>query len=271
MKIVDVWGQILSAKMAHADWMQSLLRWTRQDAGSVSKIGADETLAAMDESEVDTMLLAAWYGPQGALISNEDVASKIFDHPKRFRGLASADIRKPGEAVREIRRWVDGERFVGVRIVPWLWELPPDDRRYYPVFAACEEIGVPVCTQIGHTGPLLSSEPGRPIPYLERVLLEFPNLKVVGGHLGFPWVDELTTLAVKFPNFYVDTSAYAAHRFPTDFVEFMHGAGRGRVMFGTNWPMVQPKAALQGLDQLGLDETQTTEFLSGTARRVFNL
>ena len=122
------------------------------------------------------------------------------------------------EAVREIRRWVDGKRFVGVRIVPWLWNLPPNDRRYYPVYAACVDLGVPFCTQVGHTGPLKRSETGRLIPYLEDVLLDFPELVVVGGHVGFPWLDELTTLSVKFANFYVDTSAYALHRLPPAFV-----------------------------------------------------
>ena len=87
-------------------------------------------------------------------------------------------------AVREIRRVVDGKRIVGVRLVPWLWDLPPNDRRYYPVYAACIETGVPFCTQIGHTGPLKRSETGRMLPYLEDVMLDFPELVVVGGHVG---------------------------------------------------------------------------------------
>ncbi len=124
---------------------------------------------------------------------------------------------------------MDSEKFVGVRIVPWLWDLLPNDRRYYPVYAACVEAGVPFCTQIGHTGPLRRSEPGRPIPYLEDVLLDFPELVVVGGYVGFPWVDEVITLVHKFPNFYVDTSAYALHRLPPDFTHFMKTNGRTRV------------------------------------------
>lgn len=271
MQTIDVWAQILTERMANAPWMESLLRWTRQSAASMRGIGVKEMIAAMDEAGVDIALLSAWYGPQGAMISNEEVSAQIDAAPARLRGLAGADIRKPGEAAREIRRWVDGKRFVGVRIVPWLWGLPPNDRRYYPIYAACEELGVPLCTQIGHTGPLLSSETGRPVPYLEDVLLEFPELTVVGGHLGFPWVEEVTTLAVKFPNFYVDTSAYAAHRFPRDFVDFMKTAGRGRVMFGTNWPMLAPQFCLKGLDALELGETQRTDFLHDTARTVFGL
>lgn len=269
MGAVDVWAQITTARMAARPWMETLLRWTGRQAGAAPSVA--ETLAAMDEAGVDIALLSAWHGPEGSLISNEEVAVQIEAAPSRFRGLASVDLEQPMQAVREIRRWVDGKRFVGVRVVPWLWNLPPNDRRYYPIYAACVDLGVPFCTQIGHTGPLRRSETGRPIPYLEDVLLDFPELTVVGGHVGFPWLDELTTLAVKFPNFYVDTSAYALHRLPPAFIAWMKGVGRGRVMFGTNWPMLSPKQCLAGLDGLALAEDQREAFVSGVARRVFKL
>src|SRR5690606_40344174 len=83
-------------------------------------------------------------------------------------------------AVRELRRCVRELGFRGLRLVPWLWELPPTDRRYYPLFAECVELGVPFCTQVGHTGPLRPSETGRPIPYIDQVALEFPELVIVG-------------------------------------------------------------------------------------------
>ncbi len=266
--ITDVWGQILSPRMARQPWLASLARWTRQSdfVGSITT-----TLAAMNAAGIDLMLISAWSGPQGELISNDEVAAQIDAAPDRFRGLASVDINNPVAAVRELRRVVDGERFVGVRIVPWLWDLPPNNRRFYPVYATCVDLGVPFCTQIGHTGPLRRSEVGRPIPYLEDVLLDFPELTVVGGHLGYPWIDEVTSLTFKFPNFYVDTSAYSARRFPSSFVDYMKGAGAGRVMFGSNWPMIPPAQCLQGLEQLGLHEQQRADFLGGTARRVFRL
>lgn len=155
--------------------------------------------------------------------------------------------------------------------MPWLWDLPPNDRRYYPIYAACIEAGVPLCTQIGHTGPLRRSETGRLVPYLEDVLLDFPALVVVGGHVGFPWLDELVTLTIKFPNFYVDTSAYALDRLPPAFVEWMKGVGQTRVMFGTNWPMLSPRRCLKGLASLGLSESQRDRFLFENARAAFHL
>jgi len=229
------------------------------------------TLDAMDAANVDISLLSAWHGPKGSYISNEEVNTQIEAAPDRFRGLATIDLTNPMQAVRDIRHWVDGEKFVGVRVVPWLWNLPPNDRRYYPVYAACVDAGVPFCTQIGHTGPLMRSETGRPIPYLEDVFLDFPELVVVGGHVGFPWIDELISLTIKFPNFHVDTSAYAVHRLPANFVEFMNGIGSSRVMFGTNWPMLSPARCLAELDALKQTAEQKDAFLFGNARRVFKL
>ena len=270
MGTIDVWSQMTTERMAKAPWLATLLRWTNQtDEPLIPTV--DMTLAAMDAANVDISLLSAWHGPQGSYISNDEVNAQIEAAPDRFRGLATVDLTDPMQAVRDIRRWVDGERFVGVRVVPWLWDLPPNDRRYYPVYAACIDAGVPFCTQIGHTGPLLRSETGRPIPYLEDVLLDFPELVVVGGHVGFPWVDELISLTIKFPNFYIDTSAYSVHRLPANFVEFMQGIGSDRVMFGSNWPMLSPKQCLKELDSLGLSSEQQEAFLSGTARRVFKL
>ena len=267
---IDVWAQITTERMARAPWLATLRRWTGRTETPLVPT-PQSTLAAMDAGGVDIALLSAWYGPEGPLIGNDEVAAQIEAAPGRFRGLASADLRHPMDAVREIRRWVDGKRFVGVRLVPWLWDLPPNDRRYYPVYAACVELGVPFCTQIGHTGPLKRSECGRLIPYLEDVLLDFPELVVVGGHVGFPWLDELITLTVKFPNFFVDTSAYTVRRLPPAFVEYMKGIGAGRVMFGTNWPMIPHAKCLEGLDALGLSEEGRCAFLSGNARRVFKL
>lgn len=267
---IDVWAQITTERMATAPWLETLRRWTGQE--NVPLIpSVDDTLAAMDAAGVGISLLAAWHGPSGSLISNEEVSAQIDQAPGRFRGLASVDLNRPMDAVRDVRKWVDGKRFVGVRQVPWLWDLPPNDRRYYPVYTACVDLGVPFCTQIGHTGPLLRSETGRMIPYLEEVLLDFPELVVVGGHVGFPWIDELTSMAIKFPNFYVDTSAYAVHRLPANFIEFMKTLGQNRVMFGTNWPMLTPAQCLQKLDTLGLSKNQKEAFLFGNAKRVFKL
>lgn len=102
-------------------------------------------------------------------------------------------------------------------------------------------------------------------------MIDFPELVVVGGHVGFPWIDEVASMIRKFENFHVDTSAYALHRLPEDFVKLMKGEGTRRIMFGTNFPMLTAKRCLEKLDTLALDEKTKTAFLGGNARRVFGV
>ena len=209
--------------------------------------------------------------PEGALISNDEVASMVDQHPDRLVGIACVDLRKPMDAVRELRRAVNELGFKGLRMLPWLWEAPPNDRRYYPLYAACVELGVPFCLQVGHAGPLRPSEPGRPIPYLDQVAIDFPELTIVGGHIGYPWTTEMIALATKYPNVYIDTSAYKPSRYPDELVRFMKTHGKKKVLFGSNFPMIQPAQCMAQLESLGLDEEGTALFLRDNALRVFDL
>ena len=143
--------------------------------------------------------------------------------------------------------------------------------RYYPLFVECVELGIPFCTQVGHTGPLRPSETGRPIPYLDEVALDFPDLVIVAGHIGYPWTAEMIALATKYENVYIDTSAYTVRRYPPELVGYMRGHGRRKVMFGTNYPMITAAKALEGLDDLGLDDDAKASFLGGNAARVFGI
>ena len=271
MDIIDAWAQHPTARHVTDPIFDSLRRWTKgENEAMVSEIPVSATLAAMDEGGVTKALISAWYAPRNVMISNDEVASFVEEAPDRLVGVGSVDLSKPMEAVAEIRRCVDELGFKAIRVLPWLWEAPPTDRRFYPAYVACCEAGVPFCTQIGHTGPLMPSEVGRPI-YLDQVCLDFPDLVVVGGHIGYPWTDEAIAVATKHENWFIDTSAYTVRRYPAPLVEYMKRNGATKVLFGTNFPMIAPKKALAGLDELGLSDEGRAAFLGGNAKRVFGL
>jgi predicted TIM-barrel fold metal-dependent hydrolase len=268
-KIVDVWMQQPNPGFLEQPFLDSLRRWTRRPELPCPTL--EDTLRVMDKAGVGLGLLSAWWGPAGPMITNDEVAECVRRHPDRFAGIASVDLSRPMNGIRELRRCVRELGFRGLRIVPWLWNLPPDDRRYYPLYAECIELGIPFCLQVGHTGPLLPSEPGRPIPYLEHVALEFPELQIVAGHIGHPWTQEMISLLTKCENVFVDTSAYVPRRFPPDFRDFLRTRGGGKVMFGSNYPMLAPGACLEGIDEMGLEPETREAYLHETARRVFGL
>jgi predicted TIM-barrel fold metal-dependent hydrolase len=267
--IIDAWGQHPTLRMLGEDMLASLRRWTGESLPT-TELPVAATLAAMDAAGVERMLISAWSAPYRTLISNDEVAAFCRQSGGRLVGVGSVDISKPMRAVAEIRRCVTELGFRAIRVLPWLWEAPPTDRRYYPVYVACCELGVPFCTQIGHTGPLMPSEVGRPI-YLDQVAIDFPDLVIVGGHIGYPWTEEAVAVATKHPNVFIDTSAYTIRRYPREIVAYVKAHGRRQVLFGSNWPMIAPAKALEGLEDLGLDAETKELFLAGNARRVYRL
>ncbi len=268
--IIDAWIQHPTPGFLRHRMFESLRRWM-----GVTEVPNDVplgfTLGALQAAGVNRALVSAWYGPEGPLISNDEVASFVRAAPDVLVGVASVDLRQPMAGVRELRRAVKQLGMRALRMLPWLWNLPPNDRRYYPLYAECIELGIPFCLQVGHTGPMCPSEPGRPIPYLDDVALEFPELVIVGGHIGYPWTDEMIALASKYPNVYIDTSAYKPKRFPPSLRDYLRGHGRKKVLFGSNYPMVTPADCMSQLDELALDEEARRLYLADNAMRAFRL
>jgi len=93
----------------------------------------------------------------------------------------------------------------------------------------------------------------------------------VCGHIGYPWTEEMIAVATKHPNVYIDTSAYTVRRYPPALVNYLRGHGSGKVLFGSNWPMIAPRKALEGLDELGLPQATRAAFLADNAVCAFGL
>jgi predicted TIM-barrel fold metal-dependent hydrolase len=268
-KIIDAWAQHPTPRHLNDPMFDSLRRWTKNAIPS-GGLPLGNTIEAMDEAGIQRSLISAWVAPGNVMISNDEVADFVAQYPDRLSGVGSVDISRPMAAVQEARNCVVALGFKAIRVLPWIWKLPPTDRLFYPVYTACCDLGVPFCTQIGHTGPLLPSEVGRPI-YLDQVALDFPELVIVAGHIGYPWTDEAIAVATKHENVYIDTSAYAAGRYPPQLVDYLKAHGRNKVLFGSNYPMIDPVRALRDFDSLGLDDEAQALFLHENARRIFQL
>ena len=115
-------------------------------------------------------------------------------YPGRFRGLAGIDPSRGMRGLREFERGDPRARLRRRAPVPALVRARPDHAKYYPFYAKCCELDVPIMMQIGHCldyqrDRVLPSV-GRPIT-LDRVAIDFPELKLIGIHLGWPWTEEM--------------------------------------------------------------------------------
>jgi len=270
--IVDAWAQpALKEGLAQLPEVVQLFKRSGSSSMLDQDIGPARMIELMDAAGIETAILAAWHRPGKWVFTNDTVAEFVRHDPRRFVGLAAVDLERPVQAVRELARAIRELGFKGLRVVPWLWNRPPNDRHYYPLYVKCIELDIPFCTQVGQTGPLMPSEPGRPIPYLDEVALTFPELRIVAGHIGYPWTDEMLGLATKHENVFIDTSAHLPRYYPPQLVHFMRTYGRSKVLFGTNFPHLSFQKCVEQVIALDLPEDVARAFLTDNARRVFSL
>jgi len=272
LPVIDAWAQVPN-KPEHMSFEPA--RNVFEAAGTVDDVASAldpaDVLKQMDQIGIEKLLVCAWHLQDRWHISNDDVAEVVAHDPERFIGVAAVPLTRPMDAVRELERAVNELGFKALRVLPWLWERPPTDRLYYPLFAKCVEVGIPFCTQAGHTGPLMPSEVGRPVPYLDQVALDFPELVVVAGHIGYPWTDEMIGVAWKHKNVYIDTSAWAPRHYPPQLLHYMRTYGREKVLFGTNFPQMPLERCVREAQALELPEDVAAGFFADNARRVFGL
>lgn len=213
-------------------------------------------------------LPGSWHMPY------EIVAKAVRAHPSRFPGLAGIDPTEGMKGVRELERAVKELSFIGAHMYPHWFELPPDHARWYPFYAKCVELDVPVQMQVGQSLIYAPEQPlrsvGRPI-LLDGVACDFPELKIVGIHVGIPWTDEMIAMAWKHPNVYIGSDAHSPKYWPPQFIQYMNTYGQDKVLFGTDYPVLDFKRTRDEIEALGLREEAKTKVLRDNARRVYKL
>lgn len=275
---IDAWASWIGPEAATrwpAEYLH-IFRKYRSPRAIFEGAPLEEMLAEMDAAGVERCVLSAFYHRDHAVVTNEEVAAAVRRYPARFVGAGTVNpLRRPLEVAREVERLVGELGLRAIRLEPYMYGdgttgLPPNDKRYWPVYLTCARLGVPVCVQVGHTGPLLPSECGRPI-YLDEVALAFPDLVLVGCHLGQPWHEEMMTLAWKHPNVYVETSARTPKHWPASFVEFVRAWGQDKVLWATDYPLLPFERTLAELEALDLPADVLRKVVRGNAARVFGL
>lgn len=228
-------------------------------------VGVKQMLALMDELGVDTGIL------MGALDRSSEGLLEIADANRgRFLVAAGVTGSRPSRNVRRIRDLAQHPRFAMVRIMPLTSQLPINDARHYPVYQVCEELGIPVGINVGIPGPRVRSRVQHP-ELLEDVMIDFPDLVIIGAHMGHPYEELLMNYMRKWPNLYLSCTAYAPRYFDPGLVRFMNtSAYRGRVLWGSDEPWFPMRRSLEEARALPLDDDAMAQFLGGTARRLLD-
>jgi len=214
-------------------------------------------------------------------VSNEESTALLRKYPDRFLGLARISINtfKGMSGVRELERLVRDEGFKALGVSALVDCIPASDRRYYPLYTKAAELRIPV--RIYSSMNYANDRPydlGHP-RHLDQVAMDFPELRIIGGLGGWPWVNEMVALVRRHPNLHVDTSAHRAKYLGQPgsgwemLIQFGNTLIQDKVLVGLSAGLVgQPyETLIQEYMGLPLKDTVKEKWLYKNAARVFGL
>jgi predicted TIM-barrel fold metal-dependent hydrolase len=228
--------------------------------------GADLLLPHMDRHGIAKALIE--FEPDDPV-----AVATITAHPDRFIPAYTIDPNRGVQAIRDLRAVVDQYKVRAVSMIPAFYNppVPIDDRRAYPVYAACEELGLPVFVTCGVPGPAVACE-SQEVIRLDAVCHFFTTLKVVMRHGGLPWVDLAVSLMAKWPNLYYSTSAMAPKHYPRAIIDFANKRAPDRVLFAGYFPRgLSVERTMTELRSVPFAPNVWPRFLHDNARHILGL
>jgi len=186
------------------------------------------------------------------------------------RCFFSANVAPTGrmDEVWELEALVRNEPVVMARAVPFGTDTPPGHVRYVPLYVKCIELDLPLSINTGLPGPPVPGECQHPI-HLDRVCVQFPELRLCMAHGADPWWDVAIRLMIKYRNLHLMTSAYAPRYLPASLIHYMNTRGQEKILFASDHPVLSFARCIGEAQQLDLREGVLEKYLYGNAERLF--
>jgi predicted TIM-barrel fold metal-dependent hydrolase len=193
-------------------------------------------------------------------------------HPDRFTlGLGGHNLLRPMPTLRALESFVASNPVAYISMGPSFWgdgRYPPTDSVYFPLYAKCCELGIPLCMNTGLPGPPIPGEVQNPI-YLDRVCYYFPELNLSMIHGADPWWDTAIRLMIKYSNLRLMTSAWSPKRLPESLLHFMRTRGKDRIIFASDSPVLSITRTVTEAAALDLPHDVLDNYLYGNAESFF--
>jgi predicted TIM-barrel fold metal-dependent hydrolase len=190
------------------------------------------------------------------------------EHPSRFSYAVSLEPTGHMGEVWDLEALVRNEPVVMARVVPFQTGDAPTHVRFYPLYVKCIELDLPVSINTGLPGPPMPGECQDPI-HLDRVCLQFPELKICMAHGADPWWGVATRLMIKYKHLHLMTSAYAPKYLPPELIHFMNTRGQDKVLFASDHPVLSFQRCLKEAQELPLRPGVLDKYLYANAERLF--
>lgn len=264
VRVIDTWVNVNMADLGRPDYLvQVASRYFKQGEDFFRNYEVGEVLAMMDGCGVERAILTT--DPKRPV---PHVLQFVEKHPDRFALGAQLDPRKGMRAVRALESFHRDHPVVLARITPFALDVAPNDAIYYPVYAKCVELDLPITVNTGIPGPPAPGECQHPM-HLDRVCLHFPELKLVMAHGADPWWGVAIRLMLKYPGLHLMTSAYLPRYLPPELLHFMNTRGRDKVIFASDHPAIPMPRCVEEARKLDLRPGVLDHYLYANAARLF--
>ena len=276
--VVNIWTR--EALSHRPDWGDEFFvgKMNAENA-LMAGLSLEEMIEKMEEAGIEkAFLIAARTGRIGLPgcyhMPYSVVADACAKYPERFYGLAGIDPFEGMNGVREFEDAIKNMGFVGAHLYPHWYELAPDHAKYYPFYAKCCELNVPIQMQVGqsmvYSKEYRTKSVGQPIA-LDVVACDFPELKLIGIHVGIPWHDEMISMAWKHDNIFIGCDAHRPKYWPKSFIHYLNSYGQDKIIFGTDFPVLDFKKTIDDIDALGLKSEVRKKLLRDNVARIYEL
>ncbi len=229
----------------------------------------DELVEWMDAAGIEKALIPAQVAGTWQ-VAYETVAALCSTYPDRLYGMAGFDPEDIMEGARKLEYGVNELGFVGAHCYPHWLQLAVDSPKFYPLYAKCVELDIPVQIQVGLAFQKTRASVGFPAA-VDQVAVDFPELKLVGIHAGYPWEREMVAVAWKNENVYIGCDTHPPSTWAPEILDYLQGDGREKCMFGTNYPCLDFSEAIRQIDALELDPEVQELLLRRNLRRLYDV
>ncbi|HEX2382858.1 MAG TPA: amidohydrolase family protein [Acidimicrobiales bacterium] len=197
----------------------------------------------------------------------------LHEHPDRFFGSYEVDPNRGMEGVRDLVRAHDEFGIKAATAFPagMVPQVPINDKKFYPLYAKCIELDIPICITTGVPGPRLPMLCQK-TELLDEVCWFFPELRVVMRHGAEPWDALAVKLMLKWPNLYYSTSAFAPKYYPRTIIDYANTRGAHKVLYAGYFPMgLSLERIFKDMHDVPFRDHVWPKFLRENAVKVFNL
>lgn len=276
--VVNIWTE--EALSQRPDWGDEFFVGKMRAKNSLmAGLTLDEMIERMSGAGIDHGFLVAPKSGRPGLpgcyhMPPQVIADAVAQYPERFSGLIGIDPFTGMDGVRELEYAVKELGFIGAHLYPHWYELPPDHAKYYPFYAKCVELDVPIQLQVGQS--MIYSREHRCVsvgkPHtLDAVACDFPELRLIGIHVGIPWTDEMIAMAWKHENVFIGADAHSPKYWPQSFVHYINSYGQDKVIFGTDFPVLDFRRTMDEIRALDFKPEVLKKFLRDNVRRIYRL